>query len=189
MKFPAVALLVPLLLASLACEPEPFVDEPWTEESELDLTAGFRVYDEQTGMVSFLELQEGDPVVMERGFQGGQHIELMILTDAFEVFTDVEYQMQIREPGREGALLQEIVSMSGAFPAEDMGEASDKVFLTPRILLDDTSLVGEEIEVRVLLKDKDGKIGRVRVQGFVDLYDPFSGNEGDGGPPRLGGVG
>jgi hypothetical protein len=160
-----------LLLVLAAC---PLGDpDPWTDDADFPVELGVRVVDQDTGEASFVPLENGDDLPLERGFQGGQHFQLAALTDAVDANEEIAVDVQVVENTAEGPrlLAREDGLRVYFFAASEIGAAG--AYGLPRIIMGDRATVGHTVELRYTLTLDDDRVGRVRVRGPVALIEPF----------------
>lgn len=150
------------LLASVASLPVPRPPPPeWSYDTAfpLDVGVGYGEYDFH---------EEGDPVPLERGFQGGQHVNASLRAPDLEP-QDASFVGWLWDPVNETVLADpvdfETSLEDGAFYSLPEGAV---YALGATLFVDDPSIVGREAEIRVQLTLADGRVGRAWYRGTVD---------------------
>lgn len=168
-------------VASLPIPPEP--PPEWAYESELALEVGHfqgphGVYD------------EGDPLPLERGFQGGQHVNAQLATAELPDGEEANVVVWVVDPTDERVLAHPeggaIVFLAAD---EHNGFPPGKVYAYARVVVENPdSLIGEEVELRAQVTLSDGRVARAWHRGVGEflpddwfLTEPDAGVHDDGG--------
>lgn len=142
----------PLILAAAACAP---AADPWVDEADFTVEIG-------TGAEAFVPLADGDPLPLERGAQGLQHV----LTSARAPVPEGRYPvaMWLLVDG-------EAVSAPSLVSTAMITDGASAVTLGRTLVIPDvTGVVDAEATLRVELTD-GARVGRGAVSGVVTWVD------------------
>lgn len=153
-----VALTLLATVATLPITPPP----EWVYDSAVPLDVGIGV-----GPLDFYE--EGDPVPMERGFQGGQHVNALLRAEGLSGGEQGEAVLWIvsADDGTTvlaGPLSTEIVFQTG--DGYDLPADGNLYAYTRTLIVDQpNAILDREVELRVQVTFVDGSIGRAWHRG------------------------
>lgn len=146
-------------LAAVASLPEPPPPE-WAYESAIALEVGHLfgphgIYD------------EGEPVPLERGFQGGQHVNVNLASAELESEEEGQLVAWLVDPSDERVLAGPDRGPTTFYEADTFGELpDDKVYALGRVVVDQPdAVIGHEVELRVELTLSDGRVARAWHRG------------------------
>lgn len=144
-------------LSTLATLPTPPPPE-WAYESAFAFEVG-------VGSGALEVYEEGDPVPVESGFQGGQHVNASLRTVELEDGAEGMYTAWLVAADGE-TVIDEPVSFDAVFYA-DPGRSGGHVYVYGgRVIVEQTDLIiGQDVELRVQVTLSDGRIGRAWHRG------------------------
>lgn len=139
---------VALLLATLGCEPE------WSDQS--DFPVALASYDGED-VIMLDDDSEGAEFILESGFQGGQHFNLLILAEGMPINTEVRATVFLDDAsGEELDVLRSDVYFDDYYPQID---GKDRAYFRFPVGSPDSTLESE-FRFRVQLLPVGGKVGR-----------------------------
>lgn len=156
-----VVVVVLTLLATVATLPITPPPE-WLYESAVPLDVGIGL-----GPLDFYE--EGDPVPMERGFQGGQHVNALLRAEGLSGGEEGEAVLWIVSADDDAAVLAGPLSTEVVFQTADGYDlpADGKIYAYTRTLIVDNpdAILDREVELRVQVSLTDGRVARAWHRG------------------------
>lgn len=164
-KLLSLSIVALAVVASVATLPPPPPPE-WKEATDFEVRVG-------VGWDAFDPYDDGEPIPVEQGFQGGQHINVTLLAKDVEPDVDAVVTLWLVRGSDEALLEGPELEIRPFEEPESLGFTGTpegaRVLAGMRLLVDDPdAAIGEEAELRVQVDPGDGRIGRAWFRGTVE---------------------